>query len=505
MNLTQRMQNLWFLFLLLFLINTGVASGQVQITPSDTVFVYETVIVYDTLVIHDTIRINKARDARQQIENPDSLNHFFEQQTATFSENDIISHENKNQKRSKDMIRSMKKLSFSALIVAAQSMVGLSAQEPETTGELKSFPIQMSVVYPMTTQGDQTINYCYNFSFNLFSGRVGAVTGLEFGSIFNRVEKNVKGVQLGGLANMTHDVTGLQFGGLGNASKKVNGVQLGGLANISGDVTGLQFGGLANISENTKGIQLSGLANITRDVTGFQFGGLVNLSEHNKGIQLGGITNVTGESKGFQFAGVANVSNEVSGASFGGVFNRTGKLRGFQFGIVNVTDTIEKGVSLAIINIVKKGFYDEWVLSFADYANVSLSYKMGIQRFYTIYSIGANFIEDKLWVVGIGFGNRTALGKRIDFQPEIISYNYYPEDFKNVRSTWATHLKIGFVYKLNEKLGILVAPSIYQLSTDLDSELNYYKVSSIKPFSSSTSGKSRNEYGVGISVGLILR
>ncbi len=523
-------------FLVCFVCLQVCASAFGRLAGRDTIYVYETVIVYDTLVIHDTVRIGKALNAISAAP-VEKKSAFFTPPAATFSENGIILHENKNQKKSKIMkLKNIQYASYlSAFIMTAQSMVDLSAQETQPDGDPKSFPAQMSIVYPMTTQGSRTVDYRYNFSFNLFSGKVGAVTGLEFGSFFNRVEKDMTGVQVSGLFNLTHDVVGLQFGGSGNASKTVKGVQIGGLGNVTGSVTGLQFGGIVNIGESAKGVQIGGIANITGDASGFQFGGIVNLTEQNTGIQIGGVANVAnegkgfrfagitnlskkhqgaqlsgvanvaGESSGFQFAGVANVNDEVSGASIGGVFNRTGTLKGFQFGIVNVTDTIEKGFSMAIVNIVKKGFYVAWELSFADYMNAGLSCKAGIRKFYTIYSIGANFIEDKLWVAGIGFGNRTALGKRIDFQPEIMSYSYLPNDFKNVQSTWAAHLKLGFIYNISDKLGILVAPSIYQLSGDFETGSDAYKVSSVSPFWSHTGNSYKNSVGAGISVGLILR
>lgn len=392
---------------------------------------------------------------------------------------------------------------LSAFILAAQSMAGLSAQEPAADG-LEKFPAQIAIVYPMSTQGHRSVDYHYNFSFNLFTGKVGAVTGFEFGSFLNRVEREVKGVQLGGLFNLAQKVSGIQFAGSGNASKAANGVQIGGLGNITGDATGIQFGGLANISESVNGIQLGGLVNINKHMHGLQFAGITNLCEDNKGIQLAGIANVTGESDGFQFAGAVNVSNRVSGAGFG-LFNRTGALHGFQLGIVNVIDTVESGVSMAMINIVKKGFYREWALTFADYMNVGLSYKMGTQKLYTILSAGANLMGDKLWVTGIGFGKRAPLGRRIDFQPEIVAYNYYPYNFRNIQSVWSTHVKLGFVYRLNDKLGIVVAPGIYQFNCDMKDGEQAYKLSPIRNLYSKEKNGYLNSIGIGISAGLVLR
>lgn len=365
---------------------------------------------------------------------------------------------------------------MSAIILTAQSMSGLSAQETKPAEDMMTFPMQFSIVYPMTTQGAQTVNYRYHLSFNLFLGKVGAVKGVEFGSFFNQVEHDVEGVQFGGLANRTPELKGVQFGGLGNAAKTI---------------TGIQFGGIANISESTKGIQ---------------FGGIANINEHTNGLQFGGIANVTDKSEGVQFAGIANISNEVSGISFGGIVNRTGTLRGVQFGgIVNVIDTIEKGVSIALVNIVKKGFYNEWTLTFADYLNVGLSYKMGIQKFYSIFTAGANFMEDKMLVFGFGFGNRTVINRRFDFQPEIISYQYFPTNFKNVRNISDNHLKFGFICKLNHRLGIVIAPSVYHYGTDMDENRNYYKLSPISPFYQIERNNMQHSIGMGISVGLILQ
>ena len=496
----------------------------------DTIYIYETITVYDTIVIRDTIRVKKAAkmpvlqpiniDINESFRNEPvrgGLNQFIANTSltenslsppATFSENSIILHESNTYQKQKN-VKTMKLdvINYlNVIILTAQTMSGISTQETKPAEDMTTFPMQFCIVYPMTTQGAQTVNYRYNLSFNLLLGKVGAVKGVEFGVLFNQVERDVKGIQFGGLANRTQEITGVQFGGMGNAAKTVKGIQFGGWANISNDITGIQYSGIANISKSVNGIQYGGIANICKEVTGIQFGGVANLNEHTNGLQFAGIANITEKSEGFQFAGVTNISKEVSGASFGGVFNRTGTLRGFQFGVVNVIDTIESGVSAGIINIVKKNFYDEWSLSFADYQNVGLSYKMGTQKFYTIFTAGANFLEDKLWVFGIGFGNRTVLNRRFDFQPEIVSYQYFPNNFRNIQNTSATYLKFGFAYKFNEKLGIVVAPSIYCLSSDLTDNEQIYKISPIKEFYSKTF---RDRYylafGAGISVGLVLR
>jgi len=349
---------------------------------------------------------------------------------------------------------------LSAVILTAQSLAGISAQETKQAGELATFPMQFSIVYPMTTQGDKTVDYRYNLSFNMLSGKVGAVTGVEFGGLFNQVEHDVTGVQFGGLANRANELLGVQFGGLGNAAKTVTGAQFGGLGNISKDVTGAQFGGIFNIAESINGVQ---------------------------------------------FGGITNINKEVSGASFAGIINLTGTLQGVQFGLVNIIDTIESGVSIGLINIVNKNFYNEWSLTFADYLNIELSYKMGTQKLYTIFTAGANFMEDNLWIYGFGFGNRTELSKRFDFQPEIVSYQYFPYNFRNVQNVSANHLKLGFVYKMNGRLGITVAPSVYHFYNHYSKHSDYLKVSPFSPFYKHENADRIHSIGAGISFGVILR
>ena len=519
-----------------------------QISFRDTIYVYETVIVYDTIVIRDTIRVKKAinipavpsknidvlftpiystKTDLAILTSPTDAN-IFSQPTATFSENNIIYHENDHKKNVNIMNmnnskRKSVKKSFDwnltgylgATLLAVQSVTGMMAQETDPTVKetLPLMPMQISIAYPITTMGDQTVNYRYSLSFNLFSGKVGAVRGVEFGTIFNHVEHDMRGVQFGGIGNRTRELNGIQFAGIMNTATTVQGIQLGGIMNVSEDVYGIQYGGIANFADTVRGLQFGEIINYCKKMDGIQFGGVANVTESVKGVQFAGITNLSEKSDGVQFAGIANITRESSGISIAGIYNHSETLQGVQIGgILSITDTIEKGVSIALINIVKKGAYKEWSLNFADYMNAGLGFKLGIPKFYTIFTIGANFLEDKMWISGIGFGNRTPLSPRFDFQPEIVGYQYYPWNFKEVHHLSSTHLKIGFVYKLNDRLGISVAPSIYLLNGDVR---RTERVGSIPPFIEWERNYSqhdqyvdieddfRHSFGAGISVGLL--
>jgi len=423
----------------------------------DTVFIYETVIVFDTIVIRDTVRVKRSANVPARPKGIDA--NIFRQPThenifirpaATFSENCIIYHENVIQKNVNDMNMNHKKSKknlnltsyLGAAILTAQSMTGMMAQiaSPAAKDTLPHMPMQISVAYPMTSMGDKTVDYRYSLSINVFSGNVGAVRGIEFGGIYNQV---------------AHDVRGIQFGGIKNKTRETSGLQFGGLLNTAETVAGAQFGGLLNVGKNVDGVQFAGIANFADTVRGAQFGGIANFCEDMNGVQL---------------AGIGNVSREVSGVSLGGIFNHAGTLRRgvMAAGIVNVVDTVEAGIPVALVNIVRKGGYREWSIAFADYLNAGFSFKMGIRKIYTIFTLGVHFAGDNQWAGGIGIVNRTALGRRFDFQPEIIWYQYQPFGIKDYLYMNSNHLKLGLVWNASDRFGISVAPSVYSFYSEKD-------------------------------------
>jgi len=194
----------------------------------------------------------------------------------------------------------------------------------------------------------------------------------------------------------------------------------------------------------------------------------------------------------------------MEGLQVAGIYNRSQTLRGLQIGLVSINDTIESGGSLSLVNIVRRGFYRSWEISVADYSNLALIYRMGTRTLYTIYTVGANFMEDNLWNVGIGFGHRRAINANLDFRPEIVTYSYYTMDFRNIQPTFSNHLKFGFVYNASENFGISLAPSVFQLSSRrCNSDADFYRVSPIALFHTRERNNWQTAFGVGISLGVV--
>ncbi|MCP9767224.1 hypothetical protein EGI22_04830 [Lacihabitans sp. LS3-19] len=122
----------------------------------------------------------------------------------------------------------------------------------------------ISVVQGVSTEGKESRNTDYFFSFNLFSGVVHSINGAEIGTLYNQNDGNMMGFQTSGLVNYTKGA--------------VKGYQVAGISNISGNVVGCQNAGISNHAKNVSGIQISGIFNQAKTLRGLQIG-LINVAE----------------------------------------------------------------------------------------------------------------------------------------------------------------------------------------------------------------------------------
>lgn len=308
------------------------------------------------------------------------------------------------------------------------------------TAQTATQPFHFSVVQSVGTDGTDSKNRDYHFSFNLFSGTVNSVKGVEIGTLYNQNEGDMTGFQSSGLLNVTKG--------------KVTGYQTAGLTNISGDVKGFQQGGLSNHAQNVEGVQSAGLVNTAKEVFGVQLSGIVN---------------------------------------------RATRLKGYQIGLINVADSVERGGGIGLVNIYKKGGYREIELSFTDYQNVGLSYKSGVKSLYSIISVGYNFLDTPLFSAGFGIGSLADLGANWFFKPELISYNYITEDLSFNTSTQSTHFRLGIMKRAN-KLAFTLYPSVYYANIPKGLEGELTKIGELKPFTQNKHG----QFGFGLGLGVAL-
>lgn len=280
--------------------------------------------------------------------------------------------------------------------------------------------VHISVVHGLSTGGSESKNVDYNFSFNLFSGRIHSLKGLEMGLLYNQND---------------------------------------------GDMIGLQQSGLVNLTKgNVKGVQIAGLSTISRDVIGVQYSGLSNHSKDFIGVQM---------------AGLINISSEFTGLQTSGLLNKATTLKGLQYGLINIADSVGWGGGIGLINLYKKNGYKELELSFSDYQNIGLNFRSGTKNIYSILNVGYNFYNKQLFSYGLGVGRLNSIGKSTFIKTELVDYIYVNDDWDFDDSIHMTHLRAGLM-KTFGAMGISLSPSIY-CAKNSDGILD--SISELKPFS----------------------
>jgi hypothetical protein len=425
----------------------------------------------DTIFIYDTVRISVKRPTPPPTD-------FFEQPTATISEDSIITvDEPQKQSTMSNLRNSANQLirrvamgtmavtsGISAVIAQPDTMSALSEKEIMTDTVVtkiievdtvstpqKEAPIYLSFAYPLGLYGVNSENYVFNLAFSVLTGAVGGINGIQFGGIYNQVSGPMRGIQWAGIMNVTKSVDGIQWAGICNFSQNVRGIQWAGIFNQSANLHGIQWAAIANAANNVEGMQWAGIYNAADTVTGMQWAAIANEAEVVTGMQWGGIYNRAERVRGLQM----------------GLYNQTKVLNGVQIGLINKVDTIEKGVSFGLFNFLKKDRFQE--LEFGvnigadNYSVTYLNYRLGGHVFHGLLGIGTTW-KDGHFESRVGFGNNTRFVDNLYLQTSWYwtSSNYYfrtNQRWTNNHDSWAT-LSCGLAYYWGNKIGIKVIPKV---------------------------------------------
>lgn len=246
-----------------------------------------------------------------------------------------------------------------------------------------------------------------NFSLNLLIGRAhnldgvelswlagirtGHVDGVQFAMGYNHSQGRMRGVQSSSGLNMV-DVTsaGVQSGCLNWAEKGFRGVQGGGLGNIT--------------KEDIKGVQGAGVFNWAGEVSGVQGAGVVNIADRIHGVQASVVNVATDDTHGLQ-AGVVNVTG--------------GKVHGLQAGVVNVMN--RGGIGLGVVNVVRDG-RSSFTVAGGDLALAALEFKHGGDYWHTIYRAGTGGDGKGTYDFGMGFGGHFPIFDRFYLDTDLLSH-----------------------------------------------------------------------------------
>jgi hypothetical protein len=394
-------------------------------------------------------------------------------------------------------------LSLLLLLFSFQSF----SQNESGKSELKTVPIQFTLITPpISTNGIYFYNTINDVSLNTFIG-VGAASNLvELGGFLNVNRLYANGVQVSGFANINgfdkkasdYQSEGVQISGFANINgNNYTGLQGSGFANINKDFTGLQASGFVNLNRNVKNsfqaagfanfnkstensyqvsgfanvvsggnnrLQASGFVNVADTITGIQASGFANLSKDLTGVQGGGFVNIARDLKGIQGSGFANTARDVQGVQAAGFINVARKVKGLQAsGFINICDTID-GIPIGFISIVKKGGYRNFEISTSEWSPIQLTYRMGIEKFYNVYSISKLEGGWARYALGFGFGHNRKIFNKTDLNVELVHHqefvispkiiNFYPE-----RENALSQLKVGLRRNVFKNIWVNAGPT----------------------------------------------
>ena len=183
---------------------------------------------------------------------------------------------------------------------------------------------------------------------------------------------------------------------------------------------------IGGYSAGTRICELGSVWNASREFTkGLQLAGLLNWSGHScNSIQISGAANIaaSGDSP-LQLAGLLNVGDNIDGLQISALVNVAKTVKGVQIGLINYMEDGEDGVSIGLINVARHNGKYEFELSFSDAVNTILSFRLGTDRFYTIFSGGVNYLFSPLeYAAGLGFGTDIKWKKRWSNQIEIQAF-----------------------------------------------------------------------------------
>ena len=229
------------------------------------------------------------------------------------------------------------------------------------------------------------------------------------------------------------------------------------LYGANGGLNGLEIGGLANYNHGeVKGVQLAGIANINKEYAhGLMWSGCMNLTlDDAYGVQLSELNVAVGDFQGVQ----------------AGVINYAGGMRGVQFGLVNIVGEDNGAIPIGLINVVRGGYYElEFMASEVLYTNVN--YKMGVERFYTIFKLGTSWYDSEpVYSAGIGFGTMFTLAENHKLSVDLSFNNIVYDEEWDADDNYLTKLDLSYRYSLGEHVSLVAGPSLNWYASDMSQD-----------------------------------
>lgn len=401
----------------------------------------------------------------------------------------------------------MKTQILSLLLFVLLSLQAFS-QDNTTETDFKRVPVQVSLIAPpISTNGIYFYKTINDVSLNSFIGVGAASNYCDLSGFLSANRLYSDGVQLSGFANISgfdklasdyssegiqatgflnfngNNYTGIQASGFANINKDFQGIQASGFINVNRDVKNsllvsgfmnvnrsvdnvYEASGFANIS--TKGmsrIQAAGFINVASKLEGLQGSGFANVAKDVTGVQGAGFANLANNVKGLQGSGFANVAKDVEGVQAAGFINIARNVKGLQAsGFINICDSID-GIPIGFISIVKKGGYRNFEVSTSEWSPVQLTYRMGIEKFYNVYTLSKLDGGWDRYSFGFGFGHNRQIFNKTDLNIELVQHQEFllrPDFFYFLpeRENSLSQLKIGIRRNVFKNVWVNAGPTL---------------------------------------------
>ncbi|MDR0656420.1 MAG: hypothetical protein LBG22_08920 [Treponema sp.] len=248
-----------------------------------------------------------------------------------------------------------------------------------------------------------------------------------------------------------------------------------GFVNIASGNHDLPQIGYFNWNRNDFSTLQSGFVNtVCGDMEGLQMGFVNTVVKSFRGGQIGFVNTAAGEeASGLQIGFVNTAINRFNGAQLSFV-NITKQLNGMQIGIVNYTDSIEQGIPIGLLSIVRNGGYKAVELGVSEISPFNSSFKIGVERFYTSFTVSHNPFRDdnrEQIICGTGLGSIIQLGEMFYLNPEITSHYAAIGNFQHYVS-----IVPYFGYNILSGLSIVAGPSVVWAYSDKGIKSPFYKI-----------------------------
>jgi hypothetical protein len=227
------------------------------------------------------------------------------------------------------------------------------------------------------------------------------------------------------------------------------------VVNIVPDQFNFPLIGFVNLAYGSHNSTHIGFVNLNQnDFTGVQISFINTVGGGVKGAQIGFINTCTNSLGGLQLSFVNTVAKHTDGAQIGFV-NKTRVLKGFQLGFVNYTDTLDKGIPLGFLSIVREGGYRALEISVTEMYPINLSFKIGVKKLYSSFTASYNPNWGKNFAVGLGLGSILPLNESIYFSPELLSQSTIINNNQQIFS-----LTTNLGYCINPRVQFTIGPSV---------------------------------------------